>query len=284
VAGVPVNCGAYSTQCKVAQCDEQRDACAVATKAEGTVCNDGLACTVQDICVAGTCTGADTCGSGESCSAETGVCEAEADTDNDGLVDGQDPCPDDARNFCFGDVATDRKTGKPIRINAGKSDAACSGARVDCNGDTWYEDFATPRNTIATSCTLGSGCPIFGVDSVFGCKSEATVDVLRCDSSSADPSRRMGYTFDVPNGVYVVNLYFANTQTTTTKAGSSVFDIYFEGLRSYRDFDQVVAAGGSAKAVVRSEIVEVTDGNGLSFGLQPRVGQAAVKAIEVLER
>jgi hypothetical protein len=92
----------------------------------------------------------------------------------------------------------------------------------------------------------------------------------------------MVYDFDVPNASYVVNLYFANTQTATSEVGERIFDIFVEGENVYPRFDQIAAAGGSGKAVVRSVVVDVSDGNGLTIGLMPRVGEVALKGIEVL--
>jgi hypothetical protein len=55
-----------------------------------------------------------------------------------------------------------------------------------------------------------------------------------------------------------------------------------EGVVKYPRFDQVAVAGGSGTVVVRSAVVEVLDRDGLTNGKQPRVGEAAIKAIEVL--
>jgi len=48
------------------------------------------------------------------------MCEPIADTDNDGLIDGQDPCPNDARNACFGAPIVNFQTGaeRPARPTA----------------------------------------------------------------------------------------------------------------------------------------------------------------------
>jgi hypothetical protein len=282
MAGTPIECGIFSHQCEDSVCNEAGKQCVIAPKTDGTGCDDGLGCTMFDVCVAGACKGVDSCGEGEVCGQNTGVCELTGDRDNDGLFDALDPCPDEARNLCVGDVAVDRTEGLPIRIHAGTSKASCAGQRTDCNGDEWYEDFGYRKNLGSTSCTLTGRCPIAGLDTLFGCEDVRTQDVLQCDHSSLHPNRRMVYDFDLANGTYLVNLYFANTQTDTAEVGDRIFDISFEGRLVYSQFDQVAAAGGSGVAVVRSAIVEVSDDDGLTIALQPRVGEVALKAIEVI--
>jgi len=277
-----VKCELVTQQCERSVCNEQSKSCEVQPKEDGSDCNDGIACTSGDRCVGGTCSGVDSCTGGESCDIQAGTCKFTADADDDGLVDAEDPCPSDARNRCFGDVAVDRKAGLPIRINAGRSRASCSGRRTDCNGDVWYEDFGYAKRLGATSCTLLGDCPLTGVDELFGCEDASTSDVFKCDHSDARPNRKLQYDFALPTGVYLVNLYFANTQARTTSEGARVFDIDIENRTVYQAFDQVAAAGGSGKVVVRSALVEVLDGDGLNIIFQPRVGDAAVKAIEVL--
>jgi hypothetical protein len=282
VAGVPVKCELVTQQCERSVCNEQRKACEVQPKSDGTSCEDGIACTNADMCVGGTCSGADSCTGGATCDIQSGVCKVTADADNDGLLDAEDPCPNDARNRCFGNAAVDRKAGLPIRINAGQSRASCSGRRTDCNGNVWYDDFGYTKRLGATSCTLLDGCPLEGIQELFGCEDVSTADVFKCDHSDTRPNRRLQYNFELPTGVYLVNLYFANTQSRTASEGARVFDIRVENRDVYRAFDQVVAAGGSGKVVVRSAVVEVLDTDGLNIVFQPRVGEVAVKAIEVL--
>ena len=126
-------------------------------------------------------------------------------------------------------------------------------------------------------------CVITGITTLFGCENEETEDIFQCQhyDTTADAAE-LFWTFTVPNGRYIVNLFFANTRTDTTTAGSRVFDILVEGNLVYNDFDQIVAAGGSGKAVVRAADVTVTDGNGSGSSLARQVGDPAIKAIEVL--
>jgi len=218
----------------------------------------------------------------ESCDANTNACELSGDVDNDGIVDAEDPCPDEARNLCAGDIATDRSKNLPIRINSGSSRATCAGDKTDCNGDRWYADFGYAKRLGTSSCTLAGACTLDGIEEIMGCVDTSTEDVFQCDHVGSRATGRVAYGFDVPDGKYIVNAYFAATQIGDD-VGKRVFDITVEGETVYQRFDPVVAAGGIGVVVVRSVAVDVVDGNGLKVTFQPRVGEVAVKAIEVLD-
>jgi hypothetical protein len=66
------------------------------------------------------------------------------------------------------------------------------------------------------------------------------------------------YRFAVPNGVYQVDLSFAELQLK--RAGARVFSVSLEGTAVVSDLDVFAAAGGQRVAYDRSFIVEVTDG------------------------
>ena len=66
------------------------------------------------------------------------------------------------------------------------------------------------------------------------------------------------YRFAVPNGVYQVDLSFAELQLK--KAGARVFSVSLEGTAVISNLDVFAAAGGQRVAYDRSFIVEVTDG------------------------
>src|SRR5205085_12196264 len=68
-----------------------------------------------------------------------------------------------------------------------------------------------------------------------------------------------GYTFNVPNGKYKVNLYFAETYDGITAVGERIFSFSVQG-KEHKDFDIWKEAGGFAKVKVVSEDVTVTNG------------------------
>jgi glucose/arabinose dehydrogenase len=248
-------------------------------------CDDGVACTTGDVCSGGVCRGTAACPAGLTCDPTSGQCEfVDADLDNDGLVGADDPCPVDPRNRCFGPVATDTSTGKAIRLNAGVTNAECGGLKVDCAGQTWNADFGYSQSSNVAVCDLnggGEGCVISGIAALFGCIDETTMDLFQCEHWDDSSAPELAYSFTVPNGQYLVNLFFANTYTGTVNPGSRLFDISVEGQIVYNNFDQVAAAGGSAVAVVRSVVANVIDGH-LNIEFEHEVENPAIKAIEVL--
>jgi hypothetical protein len=207
----------------------------------------------------------------------------EGDPDNDGLFDTDDPCPLDVRNRCFGPLAVDTLTGVPLRINADSSGAhECAGIRTDCAGDTWFPDFGYTSPFTGHECDVeAETCTIHNLEPLFGCSSPATADILQCEHFDRPPLPELGYSFNVPNGTYVVNMFFANTYKTTRIPGKRVFDISIEGRLVYPAFDQVAQAGGSRIALLRAAVVTVADGNGLQIDFGHVVENPTIKAIEV---
>jgi hypothetical protein len=211
------------------------------------------------------------------------------DDDNDGLQNAGDPCPADALNRCAGTVATDGNTGRPIRINAiNPNDAnySCRGQRVDCNGDVWEADYGYNHQSVAFQCDLlGGVCDdLNGVEDIFGCTDDNTNDILRCEHFSSPNLGELTWSFDVPNGSYVVNLLFGNIYRFTTTVGSRVFDVAIEGEIVLDDFDQIAAAGGSGIMINRAILVEVDDGDGIQIEFLRNIQNPSVKGIEILAR
>jgi cysteine-rich repeat protein len=76
------DCSAAADACNDGVCDDTADACVPQPKSDGTVCDDGSACTQADVCQAGVCTGTDPvvcaplapCHEGGVCDPATGQC------------------------------------------------------------------------------------------------------------------------------------------------------------------------------------------------------------------
>jgi hypothetical protein len=56
VGGPTRDCSGLDSQCTVGTCNETTQSCAVASRPDGTVCNDGRFCTTATACAAGACT------------------------------------------------------------------------------------------------------------------------------------------------------------------------------------------------------------------------------------
>ncbi len=234
----------------------------------GKTCNDFNDDTTDDQCIDGVCMGTGPQGK---------------DADNDGLNDTIDPCLGDPRNACYGAVAIDQTAGLPVRINASLGEA-CSGQRVDCSGQVWFADYGFNHGA-SSICDLPNGCPIAGLDALFGsgCDGDdATSDLFRCHRWDNVSGTDLAYDFNVPDGEYLVNLMFASIWSGSKEPGDRVFDIVIEGDVVYAGFDEVLAAGVEARAVVRSAVVTVDDGNGLQISFDPQEQNPTIKAIEVL--
>ena len=208
------------------------------------------------------------------------------DIDNDGISDLDDPCPEEALNRCFGPVAIDRTAGIPVRINAINPRAlafSCRGARTDCNGDVWGPDFGFNQAGEAFKCNIAvNNCGISGLAEIFGCTNKPTTDIFKCEHYDKEEAPELVYSFDVPDGLYLVNLLFAEVFTGTVTVGARVFDVAIESVVRLDDFDVIKAAGAAARAIVRSFVVDVSDGDGLQIEFLHEVQNPAVKGIEVL--
>src|SRR3989442_1601784 len=92
----PVVCTA-SDQCHVAgTCNTGTGICSNPSKADGSACDDGNACTQTDSCQSGTCTGAnpvvctasDQCHVAGTCNTGTGICSNPSKADGSACDDG----------------------------------------------------------------------------------------------------------------------------------------------------------------------------------------------------
>jgi hypothetical protein len=86
-AGSARSCGGVADACNAGVCDETQDACVKQAANDGASCDDGLFCTVSDVCGGGACAGT------------TRDCSAFSDTCNLGTCnEGQDACVKVAAN------------------------------------------------------------------------------------------------------------------------------------------------------------------------------------------
>lgn len=86
----------------------------------------------------------------------------------------------------------------------------------------------------------------------------------------------------VPNGKYLVRLYFAETYQGITGPGQRVFSFNVQG-REFKDFDIWKKAGGFRRAYVEAVPVEVTDGE-LRIVFTAQTENPAINAVEVIPR
>ncbi len=150
-------------------------------------------------------------------------------------------------------------TSATIRINAGGSDY------VDIAGNIWSAD-----NSYNTGTVYVSSLPIIG-----------TGDDILFQSSRWDPVQgdELQYNLTVPNGNYIVNLYFSDDFGA---AGLRTFDVQIAGNTVLRGFDIFNEAGGDV-GLAKSFLVNVADSQ-LNIGfLHGDQNNPKISAIEILE-
>jgi hypothetical protein len=151
--GQQVDCSAFNGTCSVGYCDPVLG-CIAKPKNDGAPCDDGLFCTVQDVCMAGACQGVpNTCANPVDAACMIGSCnEAQkscvAVPGNNGAV-----C-DDANTCTSGELCS-----------AGK----CGGGAPANNGSTCDDHDACTTGETCAGGTCGSGNPVVACVNGDGC-------------------------------------------------------------------------------------------------------------------
>ncbi|SLN64974.1 Quinoprotein glucose dehydrogenase B precursor [Roseivivax jejudonensis] len=99
-----------------------------------------------------------------------------------------------------------------------------------------------------------------------------------------------GYTIEVPNGTYLVDMVFAEIYhgfhgggADNTGTGFRTFDVELEGTEVISNLDVQAEAGGAGQQLIRSVVVEVTDGVlDINFSQDPEdIDQAKLSGLAV---
>ena len=117
-----------------------------------------------------------------------------------------------------------RALGFELRVNTG-------GAQyTDSVGNIWQADQGFNTGEVASTATAIAG----------------TSDPTLFQSERWDPNSapELQYAFPVADGVYEVNLYFADIYTGTHSVGARVFDVTIEGILVLDNLDIYSEAGG----------------------------------------
>jgi|GEM_PF-366380 len=88
------------------------------------------------------------------------------------------------------------------------------------------------------------------------------------------------FSYKLPNGSYLVKLYFAETYDGISGPGDRVFSFNVQG-REFKDFDIWVKAGGPYRAYIETVPVEITN-RLLKITFTPKVENPAINAIEII--
>jgi Malectin domain len=89
-----------------------------------------------------------------------------------------------------------------------------------------------------------------------------------------------GFSYKLPNGKYVVKLYFAETYDGIGGPGDRVFSFKVQD-KEFKDFDIWKKAGGPQKAYIETVPVDITDGK-LKITFTTNVQNPAINGIEII--
>jgi hypothetical protein len=146
---------------------------------------------------------------------------------------------------------------QPIRINCGGP------TYLDSKAQTWQADHG-----FNAGIPYLSGAPIGGT-------TDPTLYTTERYNSGSSP---MIYSFPVANGLYQVNLLFAESFFAT--AGARVFNVKLQGNPVFQNLD-IFASVGADKALVKGATVTVLNGV-LAIEFDNVVQNAKISAIEIL--
>ncbi|HUU00985.1 MAG TPA: malectin domain-containing carbohydrate-binding protein [Myxococcota bacterium] len=132
-------------------------------------------------------------------------------------------------------------TALPIRINCGSNDHDVAGWLRDDAFVSGGSDYTNPDSVDTT-----------------GVVNAAPAEVYKSVRHESPHS----YDIDVPDGVYLLRLHFADKFTNRS------MNYFAEGSQILTDFDISSEAGGSNRALVKDFQVTVADGNGLQIEAQ----------------
>jgi hypothetical protein len=148
-----------------------------------------------------------------------------------------------------------------IRVN-------CGGAGyTDAKAQKWQADYSYNGGMVSSIAANVAGTP-----------NQALYQTGRYAESSSKP---LIYSFPVAAGSYHVNLYFAETFSSTQKPGARVFNVKVQGNTVFPNLD-VFAAAGANSALVKSVDVIATSGT-ITIELDSIVQAAKINAIEIMQ-
>jgi hypothetical protein len=147
--------------------------------------------------------------------------------------------------------------------------------RINCGGDS-YLDSAGHQWSADSGSNGGSTASVTG--EITRTQDDVLFQSERWDSATGN----LAYGFNVPNGDYQVNLFFADVYSGTQGNGLRVFDTLIENQLRLDDLD-IYAEVGPEAALIRSFSVTVFDGL-LEIEFVSQVENAKICAIEILSK
>jgi hypothetical protein len=154
------------------------------------------------------------------------------------------------------------QTQQTIRVNAGGP------AYRDTKGQSWSADYGFNTGSISNWAPLAT---------VTGTTDPRLFKSARVGTSSGAD---LQYQFTVANGLYKVNLYFAETYFHS--AGKRIFDVQMQGATVFSGLD-IFAQAGADHALVKSAQISVTNGQlVIRFAHRANGTVPIISALEIL--
>lgn len=149
---------------------------------------------------------------------------------------------------------------QPIRVKCGGP------AYTDSKGQVWQADYGFSGGILnpRSATIIGTADPTLYQT---GRRNDPTVPPIQ-------------YNFPVTNGIYHVNLYFAETYYLAFMPGARVFNVKMQGNIVFQNLDIFAEAGADA-ALVKGADVTVTNG-AVHMEFDNVVDEAKINAIEIL--
>ena len=88
------------------------------------------------------------------------------------------------------------------------------------------------------------------------------------------------FSYKLPNGKYIVKLYFAETYDDVSGAGQRVFSFNVAG-HEFKDFDVWAKAGGAKRAYIETVNVDITNGK-LDITFTTNIQSPEINGIEII--
>lgn len=157
-------------------------------------------------------------------------------------------------------IATISQTSIVIRVNAG------GGQFTDSSGQLWSQDYGYNLGQAATF-----------TEDVAATTDDTIYNSIRWHSTYTDSTApELEYTFNIPNGMYAVRLYFSEQYTKTR-----IFDVNIEGNTIIDGLD-VRKEVGTNTALIKSANVDVQDGI-MNIKLLRDTGSPRIAGIEIIQ-
>ncbi|WP_418511578.1 malectin domain-containing carbohydrate-binding protein [Corallibacter sp.] len=170
--------------------------------------------------------------------------------------------------------------GPIIRINAGGPMVTASD-----DGPDWEEN--TTTTGISYAVTSGSSFSVTGmyyedrdVSIPDYIDSDSYYEVMRYERSNSDESFPMIFSIALPNGNYIVNLYFNNLYNGTSEPGERIFSVNLENERRINHLDPSGEFGYRSAGMIQNNVT-ITDGL-LEIEFIAELQDPLINAIEIM--